>query len=908
MRLIMQLFRKVVELVVIRNALDTAAEDIDIYEGYDVVKLLKHAFATNRLPAGVKLFHGGLGEDCDVTPTDEAGVARLLKLEGRVYAVLVPRGLDPISWLVIGASILISVGIALLMPMMIPTTGAGSAAPSPNNALAQRVNRQRLGGRIPDIVGQVWAVPDQVSPPYSLYDNHEEKEYSIMCVGRGAYHVAKAYDDTTDVTQIAGTSVEVYDPNVDIKTGVPTFTFGNAMTAAEKAVSRLAMRRYTSVNGQVLPRPDNFLTGVDNISFGATNRITITGDNYTFDGIKVTANGEFGTGDKLRIEGALELKSSKGLLDAEGKPVTYNLNGEYEVVSTADKLIVLKTPSLVNADWQKLNENADTTVAASPTLSTESDNLWLDWQYTTDANAKGVVFNLVAGSGIYAVHEDGDKFAPFNIAFEYEIEQVDDDNAPIAGTKQVKTVVIGGRGAQVDLPPPSGQAQGGWLARMALTARYSGNDEVRRTAGKTFFVDVTGKTRFRIRRISKKNEVSKQIVDEVKIKDFYSYREMSGVGETLIDDCTLVCIKTSATEGALSVKERKLKLLATRYIYTPAGTTILSKKADDIIYHLSVDPLIGNLTDAQIDDAQIKAELSLLRAYFSDDKMGEFSYTFDNIAISSEETLQTVAEAVFCQLYRSNNKLRIHFERPQPVGVAIFNSHNIVPETFESEETFGILKDHDGVIVKHIDPVDDAQVTLQYPPDLNLINPDEYELIGVRNKAQAEVHAKRIWNKHLYSYRTVSFTATDESNIVVNRMRIDVADQMRAGVMEGTVVDLRVDPVYGIVLELSDYVSDALIQESHTIFIQMLNGQIDHMTVAPLTPTSVVLPRLPLHAISSSLTNVVQATYMIVHNRNAKRDAFILTEKDAAESLTNKLTAMNYDVRYYDGDIKKETV
>ena len=138
-------------------------------------------------------------------------------------------------------------------------------------------------------------------------------------------------------------------------------------------------------------------------------------------------------------------------------------------------------------------------------------------------------------------------------------------------------------------------------------------------------------------------------------------------------------------------------------------------------------------------------------------------------------------------------------------------------------------------------------------------------------------------------------------------MRIDVADQNRAGTMQGVVTALRVDPTHGVVLELSDYIADTVFGETHTIFIQMLNGQIDYMTVSPLTRTSVILPRMPMHAISASLNNVVQATYMIVVNRNTRRDAYIVTAKDAEQNMTNKLTASNYDVRYYDGDLEGVT-
>ena len=92
-------------------------------------------------------------------------------------------------WVPFIISVVVSVASMLLMPM--PNINQQSAPPSPNNALAQRTNRQRLGGRIADIFGTGWSFPDLIAPTYSVYINHDETEYSLMCVGRGYYGIQK---------------------------------------------------------------------------------------------------------------------------------------------------------------------------------------------------------------------------------------------------------------------------------------------------------------------------------------------------------------------------------------------------------------------------------------------------------------------------------------------------------------------------------------------------------------------------------------------------------------------------------------------------------------------------------------------------------------------------------------------
>ena len=898
-----------IELVVVRNALNTTSEDIDCYEGSDLIELLEQAFASKRFPAGVELFHEGFTAEHKVTPTDEASVNYLLRLRGRIYAVIVPMGVDPVSLAYIAIGIVLAAAATYYMiKHMMPVMADRQGPPSPNNALSQRTNRQRVGGRIPEIVGQVWSTPDLVAPPYSLFIDHAEIEYSYMCAGRGSYFVHKAYDDTTDVSQILGTTVQVYNPSNDIR-GPADFTFGNEMTEREKEHSRLAVRRYTAVNGQVLPSPDDFFKGDKNISFIAPNIIRIYGDNYTFEG-------QFDVGNTVKIEGGDNLESEKGVQES-GAPIKYNVTGEYSVLSAQGRDILLDNPAAINAGWAKLVEHNDQTIPASPTISTESKSLWLDWQYTTDAKAEGLIFNLVASGGIYKTHKEGDKFMPFGVDFAIEAEQVDDEGVPIEGTKIYQASQLAGRlagsyGGKSGLWDDNGIEGSDFLDLLRKAAQglqynwlWTSNDESRRTAAKSIFVPIAGKSRFRVSRISEtiaKGE-GEQIVDEVKIKDLYSYRTLDGVGETVNDHVTLVCVKTKATEGALSIKERKLKLLLTRYINNPDGDMILSKRADDIIYHLATDPKIGGLYSKRLNMPQIYGEMDLLREYFNSEKFSEFCYTFDDTNMSSEETLQLVAQAVYSQIYRFNNQVQIHFERPQNVSVAIFNSHNIIPESYKQNESFGIPKDFDGVKLKYTDPTDDAQVELQVPFGKTLVNADEQVIAGVRNKEQALAHAWRMWNKLVFGYKTVDFVGADESNIIIPHHRIDVSDQQRVGVMQGIVTQLSVKNGFDLVLELSDPISREVDIDTHTIFIQMVNGQVDYMKVRRVSDFEVLLPRLPIHAISADLGNVVQSTYALVANRETERDSYVVSAKEMDEGLTNKITAYNYDARYYRNDV-----
>ncbi len=895
----MKLFKRSVELVVIRDIFNPT-NNIEQYKGRDIEQLLKQAFGEQGLSENVRLYHGNLLDE--VTPKTPQDVDNIMRLNGRIYAVVKPMGLDPFSWLVIGISVLVSVAVAFLMP--IPTMDAGNQnrPPSPNNALAARTNSQRLGGRIPDIFGEIWSVPDLIAPSYSVYIDNREVEFSYMCVGRGRFNVTEALDDTTPINQVFGSSVLVYDPD-DSLNDTPDFLFGTAFTPDEAAMSRLAVKRYTSVNGQVMP-PSNNYVNLDKAVFRAGGIIEQSGVNFA---------SQFTVGENLTVSQPNPAKSANGITEPvdQGEPpadpplvgdvVTYNLSGVYVIAALTETKITLTNPELLNADWQKLADNADFTVETEATISTKSDAQWQGWFYTASKEHDRALINIRAPQGLYITGKND--FEPIGLDFEIESEIVDSTNNPVAGTlERVTRTIYGSQYKKYANNNGNGTFRYGnhWWSGASTT-----DGEAAQSAGATFDIpnthmEVGKRLRFRVRRKHGRIDVGNEFnaVQEIRIADFYGARLMTAADAP--KGVTTVYTKTLATEGALSLKERKLRLLVQRYVTdATSGLPKLSNRADDILRHIATDAKIGNLDISQVDIAQIKTEVDNIVTYFGTEKCAEFCGTFDDNNLSAEETMQIVARAVFSQAKRQGNKVMLDFERNVPASVAVFNSHNILPDTFTSPQSFGVHNDYDGVTVEYTDPVDDAVVTLSYPNDA-LVNPHEEKLTGVRNKVQAHIHAMRLLNRDLYVYKSCEFTAGDESNIVVRTNRITVADQLRADVQQGSVDSIEVVGS-DIVLNTSEPV---LLEPSgqYTAFIQTINNGVEAIEVTAKDDYSVKLARLPSGEISNGYDAVVQAVYQIVSNDDKDRDAYLVTEKSPSEGMTNQLTCTNYDDRFYQND------
>ena len=59
---------------------------------------------------------------------------------------------------------------------------------------------------------------------------------------------------------------------------------------------------------------------------------------------------------------------------------------------------------------------------------------------------------------------------------------------------------------------------------------------------------------------------------------------------------------------------------------------------------------------------------------------------------------------------------------------------------------------------------------------------------------------------------------------------------------------------------------------------------------------------MPSSPISTDPSAVVRATYQVSLNDGAKKSAYIVTDKQNAEFMSNEISAVNYDDRYYQYD------
>jgi len=808
-------------------------------------------------PASAKIYHKAINESNNVTPKNASDLENVSKLSGVFYIIEFPSGFElsqvigSLATKLLNFTTVSSFAVYQAMKPNIPSASQRmDGLMSPNNELSSRQNTPRPNARIPEIFGTVRSVPDLLST-YKVFENNQEIEYSYMCVGRGEYEVSDIRDDTTLISNIAGTSVEVYPPFESPNGGTPQVTIGSAIMEP-----LWVAKRATAVNGQVLRAPNaDVVVGFNNIRFNYPDEVEIN-PSSTMDFTK-----SFQPGDMIEIINA----------DYTDGITTVNLDGNYIAVSVTAKLIVLSNPAVVNSDWNNVDDfSGQQTGYISPSLETNNDKFVGNFDFT-NSNIAYIYCNFVALGGIYM--DNGLYQWGKDVDISVGVTPIDINGTP-AGAEEVFSITMVG----------SYNDKGSINATLKCELSTPGRCRVRAWRTSPSYVPTAPAT----------------VIDEIKWRDLYA---MVPVVNTDFGNCTTVHSATYATASALAIKERKLNMIVTRMIPERiSGSTFTTEnfptnRADEILSFICTDSRLGNRNISEIDFDSIYDTIAEVETYFGSEKAIEFCYTFDSENISFEEMLASVSNAVFCNAYRRGNKIKLSFENETDLSTILFNHRNKLPGSEKRDVIFGNKENFDGLEFEYVDPKDDAVVTLYLPDETSPINPSRVQSVGIRNKLQAYFHAWRTWQKIKYQSIAVEFEATQEADILVRGDRILVADNTRTATQDGEVIAQA-----GTTLTLSQNVNFAPLVD-YSVFLQYPNGTVESIGISEgASPNEIILDSLPSEELALDEDLYARTTYWIVGSTDARERAFLVTEKSYQSNFTSAVKALNYDERYYAHD------
>lgn len=922
----------------------------------DVCKYLAEQF--DKFPENARIYHNYVSEATNITPKTTADIERLQSLEGTFYVVVHPAiafaVIAKIAFWVVTA---ISAAYSVYMIATMPKPNAGGIGSS-NNELAARANQARVKSRIPDIYGTVRSYPDLIAVTYTYYQNGIEIEECLMTIGRGYYQIHDCRDGDTPAGAINGVSVSIYEPGIPLVGDTAFYRIGQVFSSLP-----LSVKKSASINGQTLQPPsDRVLSDEDNnagIYFttgGVINRKN-TGINFT---------SYFKVGDAINIQGAaygvkdailsgtatvkpggiITIQSSENVPDYAGfqgilltgatfeiivetidpeteevlstESVFRDLSGQYDISSIARVIsgtgylytITLSQPKNTNFNWEFVAQNH--TVAAGISLNKSSNSVVLDGAYTISSITSstitlatpssinpdwlkipdllgGTTYNLVSSVDLDLV---SDKWVGwFDVEFDDPTEAIFNFYFPQGLYNMTSKGKVGEGFVEITI-------QYRYLGETTVYTRK--HYEYRNGNKDTFGITIREVLRgygegisFRIAKTRQKSGNSP--VTECKVKDVYLAAQTD---KTSYPGVTVIRSRTVATDGALSVKERKLNCLVTRKLMVDGtGALQATRDAGQALINMALDEYIGRRSSTEIDIPQIKSEIQKIKTYFGSNAPAEFCYTFDDDNLSFEEQAAMVASACFSETYRYGNKLRLKFEAPQDNSVLLFNHRNKVPGSEKRTYNLGIDKDYDGVELEYTSPDDDLRVTYAIPENGSARNPLKITTSGIRNHAVAKTRAWREWNKLRYQTESVEFDALDESNLLVRNDRILVADNTSIKTQDG-----EVDAVDGLTLTLSQNVE---MQDNVTYYIhlQLKDATVDMIQCLPGEyMNQVILTRAPLQPLVVEEDRFIKTVYQIVEAQAVSSSAFLLAEASPNDEMTNRLTCINYDARYYEKD------
>lgn len=903
-------------------------------------------------PENAKIYHNQIAESCDVTPNHpkriNAQIEHIQTLEGTFYVVIEPA--EPISlamW-VFYAIVAATTAYSLYMVLTMPKPQAPVAGSS-NNELAQRSNQARLNARIPDIFGRVRSYPDLIAQTYTIYKDGIEIEECLMCIGRGYFQILDMRDGDTDVANIAGTSVSVYDPFTSI-VGTPIYQVGESFTELPKFV-----RTSASINGQTIELSNKAVLESSNVwfqspnlikgagldftqYFAANDRVALSGAVYGVQDVNLSGSIMVNDSNTVIIESTVNIDNPnlfKGLqlsgavvnieTTSGSPPVTEIeptvISGQFEVSSVTKTFIsggfhyeiILSNPELVNPNWSKVNGTY--TLNSDVVLNRNANSISLDDTYTINS----VTADTIALVNPSAINSDWDKLLTLP-------NQSTQGQEVLVRFDAVSSKYVGW--FNFDMPEatqavfnfffPNGlfyqDSKGGvWEEKITVIIELQAidnngdpigsittiNQEIRANNksqfGRTIYIDLptAGSFRFRLSRTTATQAGKTQ--DTCKIKSVY------GMADSTISDygnVTIVRSRTVATDGALSIKERKLNCLVNRKLPVDGtGPLQVTRSAGQALINLALDQYIGRRTSAEVDITQINAEIAKVNAYFGSDLMSEFNYTIDDDNLSFEEIAGMVASSAFCEPYRFGSLTRLKFEQPQENAVLLFNHRNKVPLTEKRSYTFGVQKDYDGVELEYTSDVDDARVKYIIPEDITPKNPLKITTTGIRNEAQAKVRAWREWNKLRYKYMSCEVEVLDESELLIRNDRILVADNTVVDTQDG-----EVEAVDGLIIQTSQPCTFD-VGSDYFIHLQISNAMVDVVPcTAGVDKYHVVLSRPPVQPLVVSDDRYVKTLYTLVRADQSEAQACMLEELTPQTQMTNTLKASNYDARFYERD------
>lgn len=800
-------------------------------------------FVVAHVPDGTpfKIYIDEIGDDTDVTEDFDA-----LQEDATFYVVESPGG-----GVVKGIFSLVGKILSPILKLFTPSTQAAAApnqqGASPNNSLTDRTNKSRPYQRTYDICGTVQCIPNDLMTVYRKYDaNGNVIEFGYYDVGRGPLDTPASgiTDGDTRLSEITGSSAAVYGPFTSPNSGVPQTMVGNPIT-----------------EGLYVTASSN---EVDGAELKAANDLTANiGDMATVSRVGNVATIVDPTGDS-RFNDYMKVGDAIELIDI--KTSSYVLSGIYTVTSISAVDVSFTVDGTTNP-WLGITTSVPLLPGDISTTGPYNKVAvsWSNWFTMDKIKATRVLANFGAQSGMYK--DDGNKKSSASVTIRLEYQALDVNGSPIGPVYSADGTVSGrssdqtGVSIEGELPTPS-----------------------------TF--------RARARRVTDKDLAFEgQVIDDVSFDNLYAQ-----IPDTTPNYGNRTTVHTARrqTPRATSIKAPKLALIVTERLYKYLGNgvfdTVLTNNTQAVqsLIRLLRDPVCGglNLTASNMD--RLLAVQAEIEAYFGSAQAGQFCYTFDSFDVTMQDTINTIAEAIFCRAYREGSSILLDFDRPR-IGPEMVFTHRSKAPGEKWTRNFDTRDRYDSLKFSYIDPATNTKETITIPADGGL-KTETYDSKGVRNYKQAYWAAYRRYQRNLLNRISVEFAAMEEGVFARPGRAISVVKGSRVSPFDGYVV-----AVDGLTVVLSQNV-EFTPGEEHSLVLKRRDGSVQSVTVAPgANSRTVIMTSAPQEAIYTG-NEALKTEFSFGSEDRHNAQMMVVSTVEPGSDRTVRITGYNYTDDYYSYD------
>jgi len=726
---------------------------------------------------------------------------------------------------------------------------------SANNSLSDRKNKPRPYQRVWEVCGTVQSIPSDLMQSYNIYDDvsHKQFQYGYYYVARGEVDTPASgvLDGDTLYSTVSGSSAAFYGPYNSPNTLPPSpyLQIGDPITEP-----LFITIRSNSVDGLELKAPNEYeLALID---------VTISCQLVGSVGALVEATGSLKFDDLFSVGQIVRLASVRSGIAV--------LDGAYEVLAVSTTDISFDVSANL-VQWQKIAGgnapmNPDGSAKVYPDNIAEAG--YTDWVTISTIRPKRIVANVIARQGMYRVGSGQSALSSSSATAQMQWQLVDDTGSPYGTIYNVTKTLT---------------------------------DKTRDQVGMSMIVELPTQSAVRVR-VRRSSNLDKDF--DGSVSDSLTFADLYGqiIDETLnYGDITTVHTKRRATPQATAIREPQLKVLSTEMLYKYLGGGVFdtvktpNTQAVQSLIRLMRDPLVGNL-DMSADSMDKLLEVQDdIETYFGSELAGQFCYTFDDKKETAQTIAQTIARAVFCEVYRENGtEIRFEFEKPVSGPAMMFTHRSKIGED-KWTRNFG-SKQKDSVEFSYIDPQTNIRETLRIP-EAGGIDPERIESKGVRNYQQAYWLANRIRQKQKLQRVSASFSTTQEGIYAVAGRAISVVKGSRIASYDGFVVAKS-----GLTLQLSQPVFFTA-GDDHYIQLKRRDGTVESIRCLPgADDKKVVLLSAPTEEVYTG-NNELKTEFSFGNEARHLAQMIIPSTVDPQNDKSVKITGKNYhpDIYLYDG-------